>query len=244
MVLKVGAVRQILRLIESFSTIIILIFISFFIFYFRKQLIKFFISMNFLIASFFISLLASVSLFPIPYTYILFLVTSIYNLSPSFIVFLSIVSGLGSALGEAVAWFIGRISVKVLRNTQYFNRVDALLKLINMWGFKAVAFLVFLFSLTHLPDKVLYLPLGMMGYSLWRILPITFIGKTTMTLAILVAGKVVSKFFKEFLIENEVLVFGIMTALLVVAMAFTMFVRWDEILLKYLHSKDNAISEQ
>jgi len=230
-------IKQVLKVTEYFLSIMVLISISFLIFYFRKLLIKFFISTNFLLASFFISFIASISLFPIPYTYILFLVASVYNLGPGFIILLSATSGLGSALGEATAWAIGRISYNVLKDTQYFKRIDALFRLVNTWGFKAVALLVFLFSFTPLPDKVLYLPLGMMGYSLWRILPVAFVGKTAMVLVILVAGKIVGEFFKEFFIENESIMFTIMTTVLIVAMALIVFIKWDEILIKYHHSK-------
>jgi len=227
--------RQAFKVIESLTPTIALILVSIFIFYFRKSLIRFFISMNFLLASLLISFIASVSLFPIPYTYILFIIASIYHLNISYIMLLAVVSGLGSALGEAVAWIMGKIGGEVLKSTQYFKRIHALLELTNALGFKILALLVFLFSFTPLPDKVLYLPLGMMGYSLWKILPITIIGKITMTFSVLIAGRVIGEVFKELTIENELLVFIAMTLLLIIVMVLTMFIEWDRILMRFFH---------
>ncbi|MEM0027318.1 MAG: hypothetical protein QXT53_05090 [Ignisphaera sp.] len=228
--------KRIAKVAEAFSTILILVMISIVIFLFRKTFIRFFFSINFLLASFLISFIASVSIVPIPYTYIIFLIASLYKMNLGYIMLLSISSGLGSALGEAIAWAVGRVSRIALRNTGYFNRLESLLKLVEIWGYKAVALLVFLFAFTHLPDKVLYIPLGMMGYSIWRVMPVTFLGKFLMILVILLAGRAVG-FIGEHLVENEVIVFVFSTTLLIGIMAITLFVRWDDMLLKYLQKR-------
>lgn len=228
--------RKIAKVAEAFSTILILVVTSIMIFIFRKALISFLFGINFLLASFLISFIASVSIVPIPYTYIIFLIASIYKMNLGYIILLSISSGLGSALGEAIAWVVGRISRAALRDTGYLNRLESLLKLVEMWGYKAVALLVFIFAFTHLPDKVLYIPLGMMGYSIWKVMPVTFLGKFLMILVILLAGRAVG-FVGEHLVENEAIVFIFTTVLLTGIMAITLFVKWDDMLLKYLQKK-------
>ncbi|MEL9939673.1 MAG: hypothetical protein QW632_00090 [Ignisphaera sp.] len=225
--------RRIAKVAEAFSTILILVVTSIVIFIFRKVFISFLFSINFLLASFLISFIASISIVPIPYTYIIFLIASLYKMNLAYIILLSILSGLGSALGEAIAWVVGRISREALRNTGYINRLESLLKLVEMWGYKAVALLVFIFAFTHLPDKVLYIPLGMMGYSIWKVMPVTFLGKFIMILVIILAGRAVG-LVGEQLVENEAIVFIFTTVLLTGIMAITLFVRWDDILLRYL----------
>ncbi|MEM1652340.1 MAG: hypothetical protein QW747_03480 [Ignisphaera sp.] len=225
--------RRIAKVAEAFSTILILVVTSIVIFIFRKVFISFLFSINFLLASFLISFIASISIVPIPYTYIIFLIASLYKMNLAYIILLSILSGLGSALGEAIAWVVGRISREALRNTGYINRLESLLKLVEMRGYKAVALLVFIFAFTHLPDKVLYIPLGMMGYSIWKVMPVTFLGKFIMILVIILAGRAVG-LVGEQLVENEAIVFIFTTVLLTGIMAITLFVRWDDILLRYL----------
>ncbi|MDK6029010.1 hypothetical protein QPL79_06500 [Ignisphaera sp. 4213-co] len=229
-------VIQVIKVLEAFSTLLILIVVSMVIFVFRKAFIRFFLTTNFLLASFLISFVASVSIVPIPYTYILFLIASVYKMSLSYIVLLSLVSGLGSALGEAIAWVIGKASRAALKDTGYFNRLESLLKLVDIWGYKAVALLVFIFAFTHLPDKVLYIPLGMMGYSIWKVMPVTFIGKFLMIISILLVGNVWGA-LGEFFIGNEATMFVLSTILLVATMAATLFVKWDNILLNYLQRR-------
>lgn len=228
--------RRIAKVAEAFSTILILVVTSIVIFIFRKVFISFLFSINFLLASFLISFIASVSIVPIPYTYIIFLIASLYKMNLAYIILLSILSGLGSALGEAIAWIVGRISREALRDTGYLNRLESLLKLVEMWGYKAVALLVFIFAFTHLPDKVLYIPLGMMGYSIWKVMPVTFLGKFIMILVIILAGRAVG-LVGEQLVENEAIVFIFTTVLLTGIMAITLFVRWDDILLRYLQKR-------
>ncbi|MEM1607772.1 MAG: hypothetical protein QXG81_00640 [Ignisphaera sp.] len=225
--------RRIAKVAEAFSTILVLVVTSIVIFIFRKVFISFLFSINFLLASFLISFIASISIVPIPYTYIIFLIASLYKMNLAYIILLSILSGLGSALGEAIAWVVGRISREALRNTGYINRLESLLKLVEMRGYKAVALLVFIFAFTHLPDKVLYIPLGMMGYSIWKVMPVTFLGKFIMILVIILAGRAVG-LVGEQLVENEAIVFIFTTVLLTGIMAITLFVRWDDILLRYL----------
>ncbi|MCI4435225.1 MAG: hypothetical protein JHC33_00215, partial [Ignisphaera sp.] len=174
---------------------------------------------------------------PIPSTYILFLVALNKELSYRLIVVMAITGGLGAALGEAVAWVIGKASGKVLENTKYMEHISALIKLINMWGYWAVALLVFIFAFTMLPDKLIYLPLGMMGYSLWKILPITILGKILMLLVVLTAGKVMGNILEEHPILSTEITFLIMTLLLIAVMLLLIMIDWSTILLRIIEKR-------
>jgi len=226
------------KILEALSMLVPLVIVSIVILHFKDLLFSAFMKMNLGVASFLISFVASLSIVPIPSTYILFsLVALNKELSYRLVVVMALTGGLGASLGEAVAWIIGRASGKVLENTEYMEHISALIKLINMWGYWAIALLVFIFAFTMLPDKMIYLPLGMMGYSLWKILPITILGKILMLLVVLTAGKVMGNILEEHPMLSTEITFLIMALLLIAVILLLIMIDWSSIVLRIIERR-------
>jgi len=97
-----------------------------------------------------------------------------------------LLGGLGAAMGESSTWFVGRgikgvadrrkLKKEKLDTSEEGTEKSGVMH--NMDGFgkllsrnpKWVPLIVFLFALTPLPDDVLFLPLGMIGFSFWKVI--------------------------------------------------------------------------
>jgi membrane protein YqaA with SNARE-associated domain len=143
----------------------------------------------------------------------------------------ALVVGIASALGEAVAWVLGRASSQALSGSIYIKRVNALLKFAERKGSIALPLLAFIFSLTFLPDKALYLPLGIVRYSLWRLLPFTVLGKILMTYLTIVLGRL---WYEVVGPESDIVSFVVTTVLLAIMMTLLIIVDWEKVLEKKL----------
>ncbi|MEM2698871.1 MAG: hypothetical protein QXF17_06100, partial [Ignisphaera sp.] len=108
--------KEIIRVLESYVPTIILVIVSIMIFSLRKSIIRVLLGFNGFMATFLLSLIGCLSVVPIPYTYILFLMATAYELNP---IIVSLGGALGSTLGESIAWLLGRASSSALQNTKY-----------------------------------------------------------------------------------------------------------------------------
>lgn len=97
-----------------------------------------------------------------------------------------VLGGIGAASGESSTWFVGRgIKAVTDRRKLKKEKIDGLEEeaekggiMHNMDGFGKllsrnpnwVPMIVFLFALTPLPDDILFLPLGMIGFSFWKVI--------------------------------------------------------------------------
>jgi membrane protein YqaA with SNARE-associated domain len=131
---------------------------------------------------FFISLVGSMSLFvPIPYTIVIFTMGGLPGFEPLWI---AAAAGLGSAIGEFSGYLIGVGGRKAI-GQKYRKKMDFLVKLFKKFGPVAI----FLFALTPLPDDLLFIPLGVMRYSLVRAFIPALIGKFFSNLIIAYSGR-------------------------------------------------------
>jgi len=132
------------------------------------------------VGMFLISLVGALTvIFPIPYTLLLYALGA--TLDP---VLLAFSSGLGSALGEVSGYLIGYYGRAVISDALK-RKMEFMLKVFNRYGSLAV----FLFALTPLPDDLLFIPLGIMRYSLPRALIACFFGKLGMSFIIAYSGR-------------------------------------------------------
>lgn len=132
------------------------------------------------VGMFLISLVGALTvIFPIPYTLLLYALGA--TLDP---VLLAISSGLGSALGEVSGYVIGYYGRAVISDALK-RKMEFMLKVFNRYG----PFAIFLFALTPLPDDLLFIPLGIMRYSLPRALIACFVGKLGMSFIIAYSGR-------------------------------------------------------
>lgn len=210
------------RIIGLYLSLLILVLISLAIYAHESSIIKMLSSTFGLLGLFLLSFISCLSIVPIPYIVIVFKIARYVN--P---ILTSIVVGIGSGLGEAVAWFFGRASYSVLRETVYAKRVNVLLKFMEQkWSF-AIPLLAFIFSLTFLPDKVLYLPLGIMRYNVLKMLPFTVLGKTVMVYLVLLFGKLWANIID---FESDFTSFIVTVTALSITMMIMVLVDWEKIL--------------
>ncbi|MBD3193931.1 MAG: hypothetical protein GF317_02675 [Candidatus Lokiarchaeota archaeon] len=154
-----------------------------------------------LLISFVICFLGSASIgFPVPFPFVLFTLSNSVYLrylgqlltlnqvlaSPNFwfeILGLSILGGLGSALGEFSGYIVGFGAKKFAetKNSDLLKNIDGFGKLI-LRNKKRTPLYVFLFALTPLPDDILFLPLGLIKYPIWKALIPGWLGKNITTI--------------------------------------------------------------
>lgn len=210
------------KFVGLYLSLLLLVMLSVVIYSYQEPLTRVFSKAYGVAGLFLLSFISCVSIIPIPYIVIVFKLAPYVNPLTT-----SIVVGLASALGEAVAWSLGRASSRALSGTIYMKRVNALLRFAERKGRLALPFLAFIFSLTFLPDKVLYLPLGIMRYSLWRLLPFTAFGKILMTYLVLRLGRY---WYEVVGYEGNSTSFIITTAVLALIMVLMVVIDWEKIL--------------
>jgi membrane protein YqaA with SNARE-associated domain len=187
---------------------------------------------------FFISLIGSMSLFvPIPYTIVIFTMGGLPGFEPLWI---AVAAGLGSAVGEFSGYLIGIGGRKAISN-KYRKKMDFLMKLFKKFGPVAI----FLFALTPLPDDLLFIPLGVMRYSLLRAFIPALIGKFFSNLIIAYSGRwsleIISTLFglegegSSFLIGT---VIGIILMIIVIIIMFK--VDWEKRFSKYIETSEES----
>jgi len=181
---------------------------------------------------FLISLLGAMSIFvPIPYTVVIFILGGLPSFEPLWI---AVAAGLGSAIGEFSGYLLGVGGRKVIGN-KYKKRMEFLTKLFKKYGPVAI----FVFALTPLPDDLLFIPLGVMRYSLLRAFIPALLGKFFSNLIIAYSGRLSLEIVKSiFGVEGEgtsLLVGTIIGIVLLVIVFIIMFkLDWEKRFAKYV----------
>jgi membrane protein YqaA with SNARE-associated domain len=190
---------------------------------------------------FFISLLGAMSIFvPIPYTVVIFILGGLPSFDPLLI---AVAAGLGSAIGEFSGYLLGVGGRKVIGD-RYKKKMDFLTKLFKKYGPIAI----FVFALTPLPDDLLFIPLGIMRYSLLRAFIPALLGKFFSNLIIAYSGRLSLEIVKNiFGVEGEgmsLLIGTIIGIVLLVIVFIIMFkVDWEKRFAKYLGETENDSSQ-
>jgi membrane protein YqaA with SNARE-associated domain len=126
------------------------------------------------------SMFGNMSIF-LPFPYALVIYTFGSRLDP---VPLGIVCGLGAAIGEFSAYFVGRGGRKLLES-KYGKQLNSVKLLIQRYG----AFAIFLFAMTPMPDDLLFIVLGLIKFDWKKALVACFLGKWLMCTTLAYAGK-------------------------------------------------------
>ncbi len=190
---------------------------------------------------FLISLLGAMSIFvPIPYTVVIFILGASQSFDPLWI---GIAAGLGSAVGEFSGYLIGMGGRKVISD-KYKKKMDFLTKLSKKYGPIAI----FIFALTPLPDDLLFIPLGVMRYSLLRAFIPALLGKFFSNLIIAYSGRLSLEIVKSlFGVEGEgmsLLIGTIIGIVLLVIVFIIMFkVDWEKRFAKYVGETEKDSSQ-
>jgi len=190
---------------------------------------------------FLISLLGAMSIFvPIPYTVVIFILGGLPSFDPLLI---AVAAGLGSAIGEFSGYLLGAGGRKVIGD-KYKKKMDFLTKLFKKYG----PITIFIFALTPLPDDLLFIPLGVMRYSLLRAFIPALLGKFFSSLIIAYSGRLSLEIVKSlFGVEGEgmsLLIGTIIGIVLLVIVFILMFkVDWEKRFAKYLGETEKDSSQ-
>ena len=185
---------------------------------------------------FLISLLGATSIFiPIPSTVVIFILGAAQKFDP---LLLGLFAGLGASLGEFSGYLIGFGGRKVI-GEKYKKKMDILMKLFKRFG----PVIIFVFALTPLPDDLLFIPLGVMRYSVVAAFIPAFLGKFLSNLIIAYAGRLSLQIISDiFGIEGEGMSFLIGTViavvLLIVIFVIMFKVDWEKRAEKYLNGAE------
>ncbi|MEM0046332.1 MAG: VTT domain-containing protein [Fervidicoccaceae archaeon] len=120
----------------------------------------------------------------VPYVAFILAYGAMYNVTNYLL--LSLIGGGGATLGKIVIFLAARIGRKKMSKERKEN-VDYFLSLMKKKYFGFL--LIILFALTPLPDDVIYVPLGIAGYTFLNFLVGVFIGKFFLVFLILLLGK-------------------------------------------------------
>ena len=93
---------------------------------------------------------------------------------------LGIAAGIGASIGQIFSWFVGRATREIAS-----NKLEKQLRKTQRWVERGLApLMIFIFAATPLPDEVLLIMIGLIGYSLGKTLIYCFIGKIVLTLSV------------------------------------------------------------
>ena len=190
---------------------------------------------------FLISLFGAMSIFfPIPYTVVIFWIGALKVFDP---IWIAVAAGIGSTIGEFSGYLIGFGGRKVI-SQKYKKKMDFLMRLFKKYG----SALIFVFSLTPLPDDLLFIPLGVMRYSMIRAFIPALIGKFVMNLIIAYSGRFSLQIIGEiFGVESNwfsALMGMVLAIVLLMAVLIIMFkVDWEKYFEKYLDEKEKRRSK-
>lgn len=185
---------------------------------------------------FLISFIGAVSIiFPIPYTVIIFTLGATFE--PLWI---AVAAGIGSSIGEFSGYLLGFSGRKII-SEKYKAKMDFLLRVFNRYGLIAI----FLFALTPLPDDLLFIPLGVMRYSIVKAFIPALIGKFLMNLIVAYSGRFSIQIIRDiFGVESDwisMLIGMILAIVLLIIVLTVMFkVDWEKYFDKYLPKMENS----
>jgi uncharacterized membrane protein YdjX (TVP38/TMEM64 family) len=106
--------------------------------------------------------------------------------------------------------------------------MDFMLKVFSRYG----TFAIFLFALTPLPDDLLFIPLGIMHYSLTKALLACFIGKLCMSFIIAYSGKISFDFIQNVFGEAGWVGTVVSVVMLVIVMIAILKIDWEALFKK------------
>jgi membrane protein YqaA with SNARE-associated domain len=179
---------------------------------------------------FLISLIGAVSIFfPIPYTVVIFALGEKFE--PLWI---AVAAGIGSAIGEFSGYLLGVGGRKAI-SEKYKKKMDFLVRVFNKYG----SITIFLFALTPLPDDLLFIPMGVMRYSIIKAFIPALIGKFCMNLIVAYSGRFSIQIIRDiFGVESDwisaLIGMVIAIALLIIVFVIMFKVDWEKHFEKYV----------
>jgi membrane protein YqaA with SNARE-associated domain len=179
---------------------------------------------------FLISLIGTMAIvIPIPYTLVILLL-GIEGWDP---LLLTVAGGSGSAIGELAGYLLGYYGRRIISEERR-RKMDYLLKVFGKYSPIAI----FVFALTPLPDDLLFIPLGILRYSIIKAFIPALIGKVLMIYILAsfgqVYGDVLVFLFGD---ENSWIGAAITAALLILVIYILYRVDWEKVFDKYVANR-------
>ncbi len=173
---------------------------------------------------------------PVPYTLIIFTLSLTGKWDP---LLLTIAGGVGSALGEFSGYALGYFGRRIISRERQ-ERMTYLVRLFDRYGPLAI----FAFALTPLPDDLLFIPLGILKYKLYKAFIPAIIGKTLMIFILVYFGDIFGDALLSWLGEGGSM-FGIAatTILLIIVLIVLYRIDWERLLKKYMREKSEQRGE-
>lgn len=161
--------------------------------------------------------------FPVPYLALIFTI-SIKTREINLLA-LSLIGGLGAALGKMLSYGIGRGGGKLL-GKKYEERFNALKKLLG----KSPLIAAFIAAASPLPDDIIFIPLGLIKYDLIKTFLACLAGKFTITLFTVLLGRfsreVISWLFKG---EENYVIIAVSMIIVLISTVIMIKVDWEKI---------------
>jgi membrane protein DedA with SNARE-associated domain len=193
---------------------------------------------------FLISLLGATSIFvPIPSSVVIFVLGGLPSETGGWMfepLWIAVAAGTGAAIGELSGYLIGFGGRRVI-GERYKKKMDILMRLFKRFG----PVVIFVFALTPLPDDLLFIPLGVMRYSLVSAFIPALLGKFVSNLIVAYAGRFSVGIIKDvFGVEGEgaAALVGIILALVLLIVVFIIMfkVDWEKRAEKYLNETEKS----
>ncbi|MCK5593224.1 VTT domain-containing protein, partial [Candidatus Bathyarchaeota archaeon] len=181
--------------------------------------------------------------FPLPYTVIIFTLGGLKDSVGEAWVFepiwIAIAAGIGSAVGEFSGYLLGFGGRKAI-GEKYKKKMEFLMKVFDRFG----PIVIFLFALTPLPDDLLFIPLGVMRYSIIKALIPAIIGKICMNFIIAYSGRLSIQIIRDiFGVESDWIsaLIGMILAITLLIIVFVIMFKmdWEKNLEKYVAEEEN-----
>ncbi len=138
---------------------------------------------------------------------------------------LALAFGLGAGVGQLTSYAVGYACRKMV-GAKKKRRLNAMLRILERSRTMVV---VFIFALTPLPDNLLFIPLGLICYPIWKVFVASLSGKIVMSLIITFFGGFIGQTFTENWIFTAVMI-----VLLVIVLIAMFRINWEKLADKYL----------
>jgi len=176
---------------------------------------------------FLVSLVGTVSIIiPIPYTLLIFWL-GFMGFDPFL---LMVAAGSGAAIGELSGYVLGYYGRKIMSEERQ-RRMNYLVKMFGRYAPIAI----FIFALTPLPDDLLFIPLGIMRYSLVKAFIPALIGKLLMSFLVAYFGRTGGEFILLLFGEGNLWVGMVVTTILLAIVIVILYrIDWEKVFEKYV----------
>lgn len=192
---------------------------------------------------FLISLVGALSIFfPIPYTVVIFTLGGLktggsWVFEPAWI---ALAAGIGSAIGEFSGYLLGFGGRKAI-SERYKKKMRFLMRVFDRFG----PIVIFFFALTPLPDDLLFIPLGVIRYSLIRAFIPAFVGKVCMNFIVAYGGRFSIQVIRDFLgVESDwvsaLIGMALAIVLLIIVFVIMFKVDWERLFEKYVAKEEHS----